>query len=308
MMRLPRSLQLGAFSGFLVGLMTALCMAVTPVHGQTAALPSVALPSGASLATPANLPTATAVTEDMTASDLCRLARKGDIEAMNQLAWFYSHGKGVERNDAYAAYLFFGASSGGHAGAKRMLNSVSWPAAEVPKCFDEIPPPSAAFLAPDAKLVPVNAPAHIAKIVQQMAPRFQLDPKLVLAVIAVESNFNHLALSPKNGMGLMQLIPDTADRFNVDKPFDAAQNIRGGMAYLRWLLAYYEGDLMLVAAAYNAGEGAVDKHLGVPPYAETQEYVRKVLERVGVAQHAFDAKAARPSSALKLIAKTAKAD
>ena len=99
-------------------------------------------------------------------------------------------------------------------------------------------------------------------------------------------------------MGLMQLIPGTARRFGVRNAFDPQQNIRGGMAYLRWLLAYYEGDVRLVAAAYNAGEGAVDKHRGVPPFSETQEYVKRVVARFGSAPHPFDARVTAPSSQL----------
>ena len=79
----------------------------------------------------------------------------------------------------------------------------------------------------------------------------------------------------------MQLIPDTAARFKVRNPMDPAQNIRGGMAYLRWLMAYFEGDIALVAAAYNAGEGAVERYRGVPPYAETRAYVRRILAAMG---------------------------
>jgi soluble lytic murein transglycosylase-like protein len=100
-------------------------------------------------------------------------------------------------------------------------------------------------------------------------------------------------------MGLMQLIPDTAKRFGVRNAFDPQQNIRGGMAYLRWLLAYYQGDVKLVAAAYNAGEGNVDKHRGVPPFAETQDYVRRVVERFGSAPHPFDARVTGPSPRFK---------
>jgi soluble lytic murein transglycosylase-like protein len=238
----------------------------------------------------------------LTLAQLCQVARKGDAEAMNQLAWAYSHGQGVERSDAYAAYLFFAASSAGHEGAKRMLNSVSWPPAEVPPCLDEAPP---SVYAPTGATVVVEAPPHIEKLVKKLAPKYQLDPKLVTAVMSVESNFNSFALSPKNAMGLMQLMPETAKRFGVRKPFDAQDNMQGGMAYLRWLLAYFEGDLVLVAAGYNAGEGAVEKHKGVPPFPETQDYVRRVLERVGTAQHPFNAKVTTPSSALKLINKTA---
>lgn len=234
---------------------------------------------------------------------LCQGARRGDVEALYQLAWVYSYGKGVERNDAYASYLFFAASSSGHAGAKRMLGSMTWPAAEVPKCMEDS---AENRYVPNGAVVMVEAPPAIAKIVHKLAPRYQLDPKLVFAIMAVESRFDVFALSPKNAMGLMQLMPKTTERFAVAKPFDAQDNIRGGMAYLRWLLAYFEGDLVLVAAAYNAGEGAVEKYRGIPPFPETQDYVRKVLERVGVVQHAFDVKVTKPSSALPYINKTAK--
>ena len=75
----------------------------------------------------------------------------------------------------------------------------------------------------------------------------------------------------------MQLIPETSARFNVKQPFDPVQNIRGGFAYLRWLLAYFQGDVALVAAAYNAGEGIVERYRGIPPYAETRAYVQRIM-------------------------------
>ena len=117
---------------------------------------------------------------------------------------------------------------------------------------------------------------------------YALDPKLVLSVIAAESNFNTKAESPKAAMGLMQLIPDTAERFNVRNAFDATQNLRGGMRYLRWLLSYYRGNLRYVLAAYNAGEGRVDRYQGVPPYPETRAYVKRVIGLYGGARHGFD--------------------
>jgi soluble lytic murein transglycosylase-like protein len=137
------------------------------------------------------------------------------------------------------------------------------------------------------------------RYVELIAPDFQLAPALVLAVIATESNYNPNAVSPKNAQGLMQLIPDTARRFGVRNILDPAQNIRGGMAYLRWLLAYFEGDITLAAAAYNAGERAVERYRGVPPYAETRLYVRKILAHLGGRRdHPFDARVTPPSSAL----------
>ena len=124
---------------------------------------------------------------------------------------------------------------------------------------------------------------------------------MALAIISAESNFDSQAVSPKNAKGLMQLIPETAERFNVTDPFDAKQNVRGGLTYLRWLLAYFEGDLALVAAAYNAGEGTVDRYLGVPPFAETRAYVKRVVDAIGASAHPFDARITLPSARLRQI-------
>ena len=113
-----------------------------------------------------------------------------------------------------------------------------------------------------------------AELVRKLAPEYRISPQFALAIIRAESNFDPNARSPKNAQGLMQLIPETSARFNVKKPFDPVQNVRGGLAYLRWLLAYFKGDVTLVAAAYNAGEGTVERYGGVPPYAETRAYVQ----------------------------------
>jgi soluble lytic murein transglycosylase-like protein len=137
--------------------------------------------------------------------------------------------------------------------------------------------------------------------VKKIAPEYRVPAQLVLAIIEAESNFDIVALSPKNAKGLMQLIPDTAARFNVRNPYDPAQNIRGGTAYLRWLLAYFEGDVTLVAAAYNAGEGTVERYRGVPPYVETRAYVRKIVDAVGTLVQPFDGSATRPSSQMALL-------
>ncbi len=108
------------------------------------------------------------------------------------------------------------------------------------------------------------------------ARRHGVDEAVVRAVIHAESAFNPNALSHAGAQGLMQLIPATARRFGVSNPFDAGQNIEGGVQYLAWLLKRFNGDLTLAAAGYNAGEGAVDKYNGVPPYRETQRYVQRV--------------------------------
>ena len=107
-------------------------------------------------------------------------------------------------------------------------------------------------------------------------------PRARLAVIEAESNFNPRAVSPKNAQGLMQLIPATAVRFGVENVWDPEQNLRGGMAYLRWLLDRFDGDVRLALAGYNAGEQAVHRHGGIPPYNETQDYVRRIARRLNL--------------------------
>ena len=108
------------------------------------------------------------------------------------------------------------------------------------------------------------------------AREFGVDEAIVRAIIHAESAFNPAALSHAGAQGLMQLMPATARRFGVTDSYDATQNIRGGVQYLAWLLKRFNGDLTLAAAGYNAGEGAVDRHKGVPPYSETQRYVQRV--------------------------------
>jgi len=108
------------------------------------------------------------------------------------------------------------------------------------------------------------------------AREYGVEEAIVRAIIHAESAYNPLALSRAGAQGLMQLMPATARRFGVADSYDATQNIRGGVQYLAWLLRRYDGDLTLAAAGYNAGEGAVDRYNGVPPYSETQRYVQRV--------------------------------
>jgi hypothetical protein len=128
------------------------------------------------------------------------------------------------------------------------------------------------------------AAGDLERLAEEAARRHGLDPALVRAVVAVESGFQPAAVSPKGAQGLMQLMPATARELGVADPFDAAANLDGGSRYLRSLLARYEGDLAKALAAYNAGMGAVARHRGVPPYAETRQYVQKVLGRYQTGQ------------------------
>ena len=256
----------------------------------------------------------------------CQAARYGDAEAQFALAWMLTNARGIERDDAQAAHLFLAAAEQGLPQAQRMIASMGAPRGEPPPCLHppaiERPAPTPAQLATQAAQaaqaaaakpstgrlaaaapppLPANAPPPIVTFVKLFAPDYKLTPQLVLAIMATESNFNPNAVSPKQAQGLMQLIPDTAARFKVRNILDPAQNIRGGMAYLRWLMAYFEGDVMLVAAAYNAGERAVERYHGVPPYAETRDYVRRILAAVGSVSHPFDASVTAPSPTLALM-------
>ncbi len=112
--------------------------------------------------------------------------------------------------------------------------------------------------------------------IQRSANRHQVDPDLVRAIVRVESNYNPYAVSSRGAQGLMQLIPATARRFGVRDAFDPSANLEGGIRYLKHLMELYDGDLELVLAAYNAGENAVSRYNGVPPFRETRNYLRKI--------------------------------
>lgn len=136
-------------------------------------------------------------------------------------------------------------------------------------------------------------PAGVPEMVEATARKYDVDPLLVHSVISVESGYNPYAVSPKGAQGLMQLMPGTARRFGVSNSFDPAENIEGGVRYLKYLSTLFPNDPRLAVAAYNAGEGAVWKYnYQIPPYAETEQYVYKVAKKYGQARKAADKKAA----------------
>jgi hypothetical protein len=147
----------------------------------------------------------------------------------------------------------------------------------------EQPPPGGAVPQPSLAALARIARTHNSDLLGATVGT-RVSPALVLAVIAVESAGRPAAVSPAGAQGLMQLIPATAERFGVRDPFDPAQNIRGGVAYLDWLLGEFDGDAVLALAGYNAGEGAVRRNGGVPPFAETRDYVPRVLAAWQVAR------------------------
>ncbi|MGK2953666.1 MAG: transglycosylase SLT domain-containing protein [Thiobacillus sp.] len=231
----------------------------------------------------------------------CQAARWGSTEGQYRLGMLYAFGQGVPASRPFAAALFSLAASQGHAQATQMLDNIQLTSTELPACVNHDQPPekapapqslaSGGSAAIDQYLLAL--PAHkrwLIPLTHRLSEWYALDPKLVLSVIAVESNFQTGAKSPKAAMGLMQLIPDTAERFNVRNAFDATQNLRGGMRYLRWLLSYYRGNVSYALAAYNAGEGRVNRHKGIPPFPETRAYVKRVIGLYGGTHHSFDEK------------------
>lgn len=124
----------------------------------------------------------------------------------------------------------------------------------------------------------VRPPAEVDAIVERAAAAYQVDKALVRAIIQAESGYNPYAISAKGARGLMQLMPATAERYGVRNTFDPQDNILGGVRYMRDLLVLFGQDVRLALAAYNAGENAVQRYGGIPPYRETQDYVQKVLQ------------------------------
>ena len=207
---------------------------------------------------------------------LCGAARDGSGEAAHELGWLYFQGAVVTRDDALAAAWFAQAAHRGVPTPERTRQSLQGIVSSAAACVGS--------RGVDLEINDRRR-AALAVAIFELSPSFGLDPALVIEVVRAESGFNPRARSPKGALGLMQLIPETAERFRVADRLDPEQNVRGGLAYLRWLLATFDGDIALTAAAYNAGEGAVLRYDGVPPYSETREYVKRVLAFYRSARH-----------------------
>jgi len=209
----------------------------------------------------------------------CKAALRGDSESAYSIGFMYFNGRGLTRDLSLAVRWFKQAADAGDKQAGQMMVR-----------FRDIAPiddPACKPQIQQLKLLVESNPNK--KIVQnwvnQIAPLYGIDPLLVMAVIQVESAFNSSALSGKNAQGLMQLIPETAERFGVKDSWNPVQNIKGGTAYLHWLLRHFEGKVDWVLAAYNAGEGAVDRYKGIPPFPETQNYVKQILAAYPKSEH-----------------------
>lgn len=303
-------------AGWVTGLLWAVCaqtgaaLAQTPMYLQTpAAVLAEEPPALRRLMQQASkLESATDTQYDpwQAAALYCQASRWGSIEGQYRLGMLYAFGQGVPESRPLAAALFSLAASLGHAQASQMLDNIQLTSDELPACVthaqlpEKAPAPSfnglqpgglATGASPSIDRFLLTLPTHkrwVIPLATTLSAWYALDPKLVLSVIAVESNFETGAQSPKAAMGLMQLIPDTAARFNVRNAFDATQNLRGGIRYLRWLLSYYRGNITYALAAYNAGAGRVDRYRGVPPFPETRTYVRRVIGLYGSTRHGFD--------------------
>ena len=133
--------------------------------------------------------------------------------------------------------------------------------------------------------IPLSGDCDLDWIIFRAGEKAGVDPRFIHAVIKQESKYDPRAVSHAGAQGLMQMMPATAKRFGLKDPFDATANVEAGTKYLQWLLERFDGDVSLALAGYNAGEGAVDKYKGVPPYSETKNYVKKIVSDYGRTYH-----------------------
>ena len=133
--------------------------------------------------------------------------------------------------------------------------------------------------------IPLSGDCDLDWIIFRAGEKQGVDPRFIHAVIKQESRYDPKAVSYVGAQGLMQMMPATAKRFGLKDPFDATTNVEAGTKYLKWLLKRFNGDVSLALAGYNAGEGSVDKYKGMPPYSETQNYVKKIVATYGKTYH-----------------------
>ncbi len=197
----------------------------------------------------------------------------------------------VNRIEAIETKIGLRRSKGGPASFQQMLdkqiqaqkpnaggNTASAQAAQKPQPQKTpVSPTSATDVAAAAAAAPVPADSAYLDVIREAAGKYGVDPKLVSAVAEIESGFSQDAISATGAVGVMQLMPETAESLGVN-PYDAKQNINGGTQYLRQMLDSFNGDVRKAVAAYNAGPEAVREYGGVPPYSETQQYVSSVLD------------------------------
>ena len=204
----------------------------------------------------------------------CFAGSLGNSDAAYNLGWIYANGRGGARNDSLAALWMDRAAKNGDSAAQRLLPRLGIaPDAVAESCLLSGGSPLSLPLQSERDPNRVR----VIEWVNSLAPKAGLDPTLVLALIEVESAFKPRARSPKDARGLMQLIPSTARRFRVTDIWDPLDNVRGGLRYLQWLRLHFDENVAWVLAGYNAGENAVQRFSGIPPYRETQNYVKKVM-------------------------------
>ncbi len=212
----------------------------------------------------------------------CKAAVKGSVDAQRDLAWMFLNARGVEKNEALAVRWFQAAAKSGDEYSQQMLSRLdetaqtnktvcvvrATPYWQTKKCSKSC--------------------RRVVKLVNDIAPGYNMEPRLILALIQQESNFKIKALSHKGASGLMQLLPSTAERFGVKNIWDPEQNIKGGIRYLSWLLKQYQGNVAFTLAGYNAGENAVNRYKGIPPYKETRNYVKRIMKVYGKKYHPYE--------------------
>ncbi len=212
----------------------------------------------------------------------CKAAVKGSSDAQTNLAWMFLNARGVEKNEALAVRWFKAAAKSGDQYAQQMLSRLDENLQTSQTICVVLPTPYW-----ETRKCSKSC-RKVVKAVNDIAPGYNMEPRLILALIQQESNFKSKALSHKGAMGLMQLIPATAKRFGVKNAWDIKQNISGGTRYLAWLLKEYQGNVAFALAGYNAGENAVKRYNGIPPYKETQKYVKRIMKVYGKTYHPYE--------------------